>query len=122
MKSKIKPTFNKKIPKGAAAYFMKESDDEFKQEHPIGYVIFVAIALGALMIPITIYLWVVLTVFPVPDSNWIIMGFWGAFIIGTGLFNIVAAWVNQHLGHKVTFFCFLIGAILVVNSRLALYG
>ncbi len=46
-------------------------------------------------------------------NGWSILCFVGCFIIGTGLFNIVAAVIKQYLGHLFTVGCFLVGGFMV---------
>ena len=122
MSKKIKPTFNKKFPKDAYKYFSIEYDYEFMEQHPIGYRILVCIGIFASMLPVISYLVFVLAIFPAPNNPWLILGFVGAFIIGIGLFNIVAAYINQYLGHMVTFLCFLGGTISIIASCLMVYA
>lgn len=121
MSKKIKPTFNKEFPKDACKYFSVESDYEFMEQHPIGYRILVCIGIFVLFLPSILYLVFVSAIFPAPNSSWLILGYVGAFIIGVGFFNIVAAYINQYLGHMVTLLCLLGGTIFIVFSCLMLY-
>lgn len=121
MSKKIKPTFNKEFPKDAYKYFSIESDYEFKEQHPIGYRILVCIGIFAIVLPLILYLIFVSAIFPAPNSSWLILGFVGAFTIGVGLFNIVAAYINQYLGHMVTLMCLFGGMIFIVFSCIMLY-
>lgn len=122
MKNKIKPKFNKNMPKNAKHYFNPASDDVFKAEHPNIYKILVACGITALMLPVFIYMAFILFIYPAPNSGWMLLGFAGAFIIGIGLFNIVAAWIGQYLGHLVSIICFAVGALMVLSSILLLYN
>ena len=45
----------------------------------------------------------------------------GCFIVGIGLFNIVAAWIGQYLGHWVTLGCLLLGGALIAISCTIIY-
>ena len=101
-------------PKGASDYFYASSDDEFKAAHPIGYFFLVLLGIAALMAPFIIY-----NIFVIPIANnsaWMILGWIGSFLIGIGLFNIVAVIIKQYLGHLVSILSFLIGGIMVVLS------
>lgn len=52
------------------------------------------------------------------ETAWGIVGGVGAFIVGIGLFNIVAAALKQYLGHFVTLGCFLLGGLLMAAGVL----
>ena len=49
------------------------------------------------------------------------LGYVGTFIVGIGLFNIVAAWIHQYLGHLLTAVCLLGGTALTLFSMYLLY-
>jgi hypothetical protein len=119
--SKITPKFNKSFPKGASNFFDASSDDIFKREHPIAYGFLVFFGITALMLPIVTYLVITLVLFPAPNSPLLLLGLIGAFIIGVGLFNIVAAWIHQYLGHIVTILAFVVGFVLILISCQLLY-
>lgn len=102
-------------------YLNSASDEAFKKKHPIGYGVLVACGLGALVLPMIILLLVTAIWFPAPNSGFLLLAMVGCFIIGIGLFNIVAAWLDQYLGHKVTIGCFLVGGILVLISCVIMY-
>lgn len=102
-------------PKGSSAYFSRQSDADFKRRHPIGYCFLVAFGLAALLLPLVLYL------FLIPDPTveiniWGVLGIIGAFIVGIGLFNLVAIMIRQYLGHLVTILSFLIGGVLMAIS------
>ena len=61
-------------------------------------------------------------VIPAPNSPWLMLGCLGSFVFGVGLFNIVAAWLHQYLGHTVTAVCLSLGALMVAASCLILYA
>jgi hypothetical protein len=50
-----------------------------------------------------------------------ILGLIGSFTVGIGLFNIVAAWIHQYLGHLLTAICLLGGTALTLFSMYLLY-
>ena len=98
-------------PKGASAYFLRTSDYEFQQKHPIGYFFLVLLGIAALLLPVVLYL-----IFVIPYGNnspWLMLGWVGGFIIGVGLFNLVAIIIRQYLGHIVSILSFIIGSILI---------
>ncbi len=117
----IKPKFNRKMPQNAAYFFSAESDEAFKKAHPIGYGILVAVGIAALLFPMAL-LCMAMIVFDFPNSAWIVLGFIGAFIMGIGLFNIVAAWIGQYLGHFVTAAAIILGTVLIGISILLVFA
>ena len=98
-------------PKGASAYFFAESDYAFREKHPIGYFFLVMLGIAALLLPVVIYLFFVLS-YDI-NSPWIMLGWVGGFVIGIGLFNFVAIFINQYLGHIVSILSFVVGGILI---------
>ena len=117
----IKPIFNRKLPKHAASYFSMDSDERFKREHPKAYPLLAFIGGTALLLPMLSLIAVTQFVIPAPNSPWLMLGCLGSFVFGVGLFNIVAAWLHQYLGHAVTIVCLLLGAWMVAASCLILY-
>lgn len=115
------PKFQKHFPKDAKSYFNPASDEEFKHEHPIGYWILAICGIIALLLPYAIFLVITVFMYPAPNSGFLALGFIGTFIIGIGFFNIVAAFINQYLGHLVTLGAFLIGGALTALSCVILY-
>ena len=98
-------------PKGAHKYFSAASDYDFKSRHPVGYGFLVMLGIFALMLPVVVYL-----IFVLPyniNSPWIMLGWVGGFVIGIGLFNLVAIIIKQYLGHLVSILSFIIGSILI---------
>lgn len=112
---KNKSKWNFWLPrKESAAYFLKGSSYEFAQAHPIGYI-FVSILGGvALLSPMFI-----LFFYRGPKADttfWDILEIIGAFLVGIGLFNLVAIMVNQYLGHLVSIVSFLLGGGFIILS------
>lgn len=116
------PKFQKKFPKNAQHYLDPASDEEFKKKHPVGYGILAAFGIGVLVLPLVILVLVTQVLCPVPGSGFLVMAMVGCFIIGIGLFNIVAAWIGQYLGHWVTIGCILLGGAFVSASLVILYN
>lgn len=115
------PKFQKEFPKNAGSYFNPASDEEFKRKHPIGYGVLVGCGVGGLILPLIILFLVTSVFFPAPNSGFLFLAIAGCFIIGIGIFNIVAAWIGQYLGHWVTLVCFLLGGLLVAISCFIIY-
>ena len=126
----VKPYFSKKAPKNKWEFFSAKSDEDFKKLHPVGYNVLATIGIATLMIPIIIYIAYVFFINPpmASDASITIMdfiiamlGFAGAFVVGIGLFNIIAAWIHQYLGHLLTAVCLLGGTALTLFSMYLLY-
>ena len=109
----IKPNFTRKAPKNKWKYFLPDSDDEFKAAHPTGYKLLCALGIFALMLPQILYL-VCIIMLGVTEDWQVMLGYVGSFIVGIGLFNIVAAFVHQYLGHLVTVICIFGGSALTL--------
>lgn len=116
------PKFQKDFPKKAIHYFNPASDAEFKKKHPIGYVVLVACGIGVLVLPLVMLLLVTEIWYPAQNSGFLALAIAGCFIIGIGLFNIVAAWIGQYLGHWVTAGCFFLGGAFVSVSLVIIYN
>lgn len=101
-------------PKGASAYFSPASDYEFKKKHPIGYFFFVILGMVALFLPSVLYL--IFAIHSDANSHWILLGWFGGFIIGIGFFNFVTIIIRQYLGHLVSILSFIIGGMLILIS------
>ena len=127
---KIKPYFSKKAPQNKWTFFSPTSDEEFKKMHPTGYVVLVIIGLVAFLLPFILYGVYLFLNPPIPMDEPIsagifmifMLGMVGTFTIGTGLFNIVAAWIHQYLGHLLTAVCWLFGTALTLLSLYLLYS
>lgn len=119
--NEVKPHFTKKAQKNKWEYFSAASDEDFKKMHPVGYKLLVLCGITALMLPQFIYL-IYIEVTKAPNEWPLMVGYVGTFIVGIGLFNIVAAWIHQYLGHLLTVSCFIIGAALIALSFHLLYA
>lgn len=115
------PKFQKDFPDNVIRYIDPASDKEFKKKHPVKYGMLVFCGIAGLVLPLVILMLVTEVFFPAPSSGFLIMGMAGCFIIGIGIFNIVAAWIGQYLGHAVTIGCFSIGGILVAINCIIIY-
>lgn len=127
----IKPLFTKRAPKNKWEYFFAASDEDFKRLHPIGYKFLLFIGITAFLLPFVIYSIYILLINPsmpkdVPllssDFIALILGFIGTFTVGIGLFNIVAAWIHQYLGHMLTVVCLLGGTAITLFSMYLIYA
>lgn len=116
------PKFQKEFPKDAINYFHPKYDEAYKKAHPVKYGVLVTCGLGVLVLPIFLLIFVTQYWYPAPNSGFLFMTMAGGFIIGVGLFNIVAAWINQYLGHWVTIGCILLGSSLVSISLVIIYN
>lgn len=112
-REKEKPKSRWHLPENFLEYFMPASDDDFKEEHPRLYPLLVILGCVAFIAPLLVYcLWI-------GEANlWALLGVAGAFIMGIGMFNIVAAILHQYLGHVVTVGCFLLGGVMIGVSLL----
>ncbi len=110
----VRPRYYWRLPRGEAKeFFSLSSDEEFKAAHPVAYGFLVAIGLAALLLPGLIFAVAAGRASGDPNNGWIVLGFFGGFIAGIGLFNLVAAWLHQYLGHLVTLACLLLGGGLM---------
>lgn len=121
-KNPIQPVFSRSMPKHAASYFSMDSDKRFKREHPKAYPLLVCIGGTALLLPMLGFIALTQFVRLAPNSPWLLLGCLGSFVFGIGLFNIVAAWLHQYLGHAVTAVCLTLGALMVAASCLIFYA
>lgn len=120
--NEIKPRFTKRAPKNKWEYFSAESDDDFKKLHPIGYGFLVVCGMIAFLSPMIIYFIHILCLSPHNEPTSavelaiFVLGTVGSLVMGIGLFNIVAAWIHQYLGHRLTAVCLSVGLLLISIS------
>ena len=100
-------------PKGCQRYFYASADEEFKKNHPIGYVFLVILGMAALLLPAICFC---LLVGQGTESRWMILGCAGGFIFGIGLFNFTAIIIKQYLGHLVSIISFVAGGLMMLIS------
>ena len=117
----VKPHFSKKAPKNKWEFFFAESDATFKLLHPRIYKLLCGVGVLALLLPQILYVAYVVFIHPAPNEWPMLLGYVGTFILGIGLFNIVAAWIHQYLGHLLTAVCLLAGTALTLFSLHLLY-
>lgn len=116
----IKPKFNRECPPNWQDFFRRESDDAFKKEHPVAYPLFVILGLAALLAPMVLFFLLIGGNSGEITLGSALFGLLGGFCVGVGLFNIVAAFLGQYLGHKVTSYGLFWGvALLIVAGYLA---
>jgi len=110
----IKPKFNPTCPDNWQEFFRKESDDAFKKDHPVAYPLFVLLGIVVSLAPTGLY-FVYAGAVSGDLTLWsALFGLLGGLSVGVGLFNIVAAFLGQYLGHKVTLNAILWGVALIV--------
>lgn len=110
------------MPKNALFFFHPASDEKFKAAHPWGYRLIVTVGIVVFPLPLTVYLIFTLYFFPASASGWYLLAIPCLFMIGVGLFSLVAARMGQYLGHKVTIFCIAGGFLIVLWSILLMYN
>lgn len=110
-KKKKSKSSNWDLPENYKEYFSASSDNEFKAEHPVAYVLVVLLGIAVLFLP-EVLLFLLVNSY----NNWLLLGMVGGFIFGIGLFNFVAKILKQYLGHWVSILCFFIGGIMMLLS------
>jgi len=115
--NKIRPYFTKKAPKNALEFFSRKSDEGFKALHPIGYWVIAISGIIALFLPLAVYIIYMLGLNGDQIvGGWAFLALLGCMVMGVGLFNIVAAFIHQYLGHRLTFGCLLGGGAMLALS------
>ena len=117
-KKPVRPVFYWAFPRRKAAYWATpQSDVSFQAAHPRLYVLLVLLGIFVLVLPAAAFVILAGLVLPgAMDNGWVFLGFGGGFVAGIGLFNLVAAWMHQYLGHWFTLGCLLLGGILMAVS------
>jgi uncharacterized RDD family membrane protein YckC len=90
-----------------------------RKEKPVkrAYSFICILALVTLLLPAAAFVILAGLVLPgAMDNGWVLLGFAGGVVAGVGLFNLVAAWMHQYLGHWFTLGCLLLGGILMAVS------
>lgn len=114
----VRPVYSWRFPRGEAAYWATPySDVSFQAAHPRLYVLLVVLGIFVLLLPAVAFVVLAGLVLPgAMDNGWVLLGFTGGFVAGIGLFNLVAAWMHQYLGHWFTLGCLLVGGVLMAVS------
>lgn len=117
-KKPVRPVFYWAFPRRKAAYWATpQSDVSFQAAHPRLYVLMVLLGIFVLLLPAAAFVILAGLVLPgAMDNGWVFLGFGGGFVAGIGLFNLVAAWMQQYLGHWFTLGCLLVGGVLMAVS------
>ena len=116
---RIHPIFYWHPPKSEVAFwFTRESDVEFKTAHPVAYIILVLLGIVLLLGPAALFFLAVRDIPTLNDSYWALLGCAGGFVFGIALLNILAAWMQQYLGHVVTIVCIVLGSVMMAASWL----
>lgn len=114
---RLHPEYYWRVPRDTDAgfFFSPMSDVEFQAAHPKLYILLVLLGLVALFAPIFVFLAVATGVFSC-SGGWLVLGCIGGFIMGIGLFNLVAAWMHQYLGHILTIVTIGAGLLMMMIS------
>lgn len=95
--------------------------EEFEKKHPKAYKRIMLIGVIALLSPMCLLVAYTVFINPSPNSGFLLLVAAGSFIMGVGLFNVVAAWCGQYLGHWLTAICLLLGGLLVTVGMVVMY-
>ncbi len=101
-----------------------DTDEEYKAKHPAKYALLVCIGILGFILPMIFVLLLTLLWLPLPENTssiFLLLVIPGCLIMGIGFFNIVGAWLNQYLGHAVTFGSFLIGGTFMALGLVPMY-
>ena len=114
----VKPNFKRKLSKNSLKFFSPDADADFTAAHPKLYKLLEVVGIIVLLLPMVLY--VIFALPNAPESPMLFVGLIGSFIIGVGLFNIVAAFLDQYLGTAFTIICFVFGIGLIVLTNIIL--
>ena len=92
------------------------SDARFKMDHPKLYIPLTCLGIIAFFLPLLGFLFSALFICHDAVNAWIVLGLFGGMVFGTGLCNLVVAWMDQYLGHWVTIVCLVLGGIMMAAS------
>ena len=112
---RLSPRFTRKAPENSLEFFSREADADFKWLFPGVYRLLCLLGIAAIVLPMVGYL-VCAVLLELPSEWPLLLGMAGAFVFGVGLFNLVAAWMHQYLGHLLTAVCLLGGGALTAWS------
>ena len=108
----VRPVFYWRFPKEQAGFWATpNSDVGFRAAHPRLYVLLVILGIFVFLLPLLLLLPLLPT--GQPANGWMILLGIGCLTAGTGLFNIVAAWMHQYLGHWFTLGCLALGGLMM---------
>ena len=108
----VRPAFYWRFPKEQAGFWATpNSDVGFRAAHPRLYVLLVILGIFVFLLPLLLLLPLLPT--GQPANGWMILLGIGCLTAGTGLFNIVAAWMHQYLGHWFTLGCLALGGLMM---------
>lgn len=103
-------------------YSNPKSDQAFKKAYPVRHKVLMLCGVMAFILPSLLYTVFTIYVYPAPNSVWMLLGLYGSFFVGVGLFNIVAIGFRQYLGLAFTLLWTGIGGIMVGVSVIILYN
>lgn len=111
-KTPVRPAFYWRFPRERAGFWATpHADVGFRAAHPKLYVLLVCLGLFVLLLPLLLQIFLIPA--GMPANGWVILLGIGCLTVGTGLFNIVAAWMHQYLGHWFTLGCLLVGGLMM---------
>lgn len=112
---RIRPHFSLRPTRPMSQLFSSSADMDFKVRHPKAYPVITVILLVALFAPMLLYM--ALVVPGASNSPHLLLGMVGAFLVGAGLSSVVAAWMDQYLGHIFTGICMVLGTVLIAAAQ-----
>ena len=112
----LRPSFDTKRKDGH--YYEEDTDEALRVAHPVyyytiavlGMVLFLSCLVGYGLVMSALGL----------AGGWEIVGYLGAALCGISLFSLVASFVRQYMGHRLTLGLFLGGGVLIALSVLLL--
>lgn len=111
---RLRPSFQKATE---GRYYDADADEALALAHPVLYRAFIALGVlllfGAL-IGFGLAAGVALSL----SSPWLVLGYFGAFAFGVGLYSLSMAWVHQYMGHIPTALLIGLGALCMCVSLL----
>ena len=111
-KGPVRPVFYWRFPRERAGFWATpHADVGFRAAHPKLYVLLVCLGLFVLLLPLIPMIFLIPA--GTPANGWMILLGIGCLTAGTGLFNIVAAWMHQYLGHWFTLGCLVLGGLMM---------
>ncbi len=112
----IDPKFYKKPPKEWENWLHRGYKSDYMLNHPKASIVFGIIAIALFLLPVVmlIYTYIIFTrAGNEPFGPLAGLGIIGSILIGTGLSNLIMAFVQQYLGHVFTLTVILLGSFIL---------